>query len=76
MILDAICIVHGPGDIGLYESEGVLYIYTKDKVDELPEHGRVYTIERGYNRFFIGEPDTVRHVVQQLGPLTPIEVEI
>lgn len=78
MMLDAICIIQGPGDIGLVESEGILYIYTKDKIADMPaDKGRIYTIEEGYNRFWLGEPDTVRSQVSSMyQPIEPVEVEV
>lgn len=73
MVLDAICVIQGPGDIGLYQKDGVLYIYSKDKIHDVPDDGRIYTIEEGYNRFWLGEPDTIR---KQVAALSSVEVEV
>ncbi len=73
MMIDAICVVQGPGDIGFYQKEGILYIYSKDKIHDVPKDGLIYTIEEGYNRFWLGEEDAVR---KQVAALSPIEVEV
>lgn len=74
MFLDAICIIQGPGDLAFTIEDGVLYVYTKDKIDEAPKNARIYRIEEGYNRFYMGEPETVRSVVY--GQNKPQEVDM
>lgn len=76
MILDGICIIQGPGDLGLYEDAGILYIYTKDKIGEVPDKGRIYTIEEGFNRFYLGEPEPVRKAVYHQTHPKEFEVEL
>lgn len=76
MLLDAVCVIQGPGDIGLYQKDGVLYIYTKDKIDEVPADGQIATILPGYNRFYLGEADAVRAIVYGDMPKEEVEVEI
>lgn len=67
MILSAICIVNGPGKIGLAEHEGVLYIYTENQIDQVPAQGKIYTIEEGYNKFYLGEAEVVEELIRKLG---------
>jgi hypothetical protein len=63
MILNAICIVQGPGTLALHEKNGVLTIYTKDQLHLAPSDALEYTIEPGFTRFYLGESDIVQEIV-------------
>lgn len=64
MILDALCVVHGPGHIGMYQKDGVLYIYTEKYLNETPEDGIIYHIEPGFTKLYLGEAEVVQKLVQ------------
>lgn len=66
MILNAICIVQGPGQLALHERDGVLTIYTKDQLHVAPIDAVLYDIEEGFTRFYLGESDTVRSIVHNV----------
>lgn len=55
MVLNAICIIQGPGEVAMEQLDGVLYIWTKNKIKEAPLTAVKYRIEPGFNRLWIGE---------------------
>jgi hypothetical protein len=70
MILDAICVVNGPGTFRMYQEDGILYIYTEPKLHEAPDSSLEYEILKGYNRLYLGEAEVVQNVVRKTGRAT------
>lgn len=66
MLLNAICIVQGPGLIAMHECDGVLTIYTKDQLHLAPSDAVEYIIEPGFTRLYLGESAVVRGIVRDV----------
>lgn len=66
MVIDALCVVHGPGQIGMTMKDGILSIFIGEHLWDTPQDGVIYTIEEGYRKLYLGDPDTVRAMTAEM----------